>query len=123
MTPEQARELFSDAVEGELPPEQQRELDALLEGDPELRAELDEFRDMLELTRQAASEPPVVPDLLPGVQERLRRRSRGRFYGDRFSRRAGLGLLHPVALAVLMLAVLGAAWVALSVLDAVKLLP
>ena len=120
MTADEARELFSEALEAELSPDQQQAFDAALAADAELRAEYDAFREMLELTRQA---PKAVsrPDLLPGVQKRLRARSKGRFYGDRFAQRAGLGVMHPVLLALLMLLLLGLGWVALEALDTVTL--
>ena len=47
---------------------------------------LDEV-DMRDLLRAALAPPPgsVAPDLLHGVQRKLRRRSRGKFYGDGWS--------------------------------------
>jgi hypothetical protein len=59
----------------------------LAEGlDDEARAVLDEA-DMRDLLRSALAPPPgaVAPELLRGVQKRLRRRSRGKFYGDGWS--------------------------------------
>jgi hypothetical protein len=48
--------------------------------------ELDEV-DVRELLRSALRPPPgaVAPDLVRGVQRRLRTRSRGKFYGDGWS--------------------------------------
>jgi hypothetical protein len=56
------------------------------EPDDEAQAELDEV-DMRELLRAALAPPPgsVAPSILPGVQRKLRRRSRGKFYGDGWS--------------------------------------
>jgi hypothetical protein len=122
MSPEQARELFSEALEGELDAEQQAAFDAVLAADAELRADYEAFRGVLELTRQPPRELERR-DLLPGVQKRLRARSKGRFYGDRFAQRAGLGVLHPVLLAILMLLLLGLTWVALETLGSVQLMP
>ena len=50
------------------------------------RIYLDEV-DMRDLLRSALAPPPgaVAPDLLHGVQRKLRRRSRGKFYGDGWS--------------------------------------
>jgi len=47
---------------------------------------LDEV-DVRDLLRSALAPPPgaVAPDLLHGVQRKLRRRSRGKFYGDGWS--------------------------------------
>ncbi len=119
MTADEARELFSDALEGELEPAQHQAFEAALAADAELRAEYQAFQETMALTRGL----PVAPagDLLPGVQRRLRARSKGRFYGDRFAQRAGLGVLHPVLLALLMLTLLALAWVGLEALGAVTL--
>jgi hypothetical protein len=67
-----------DAAE---PPEE-----ALPELDAEMAAALDEA-DMRDLLRSALAPPPgsVAPSLLHGVQRKLRRRSRGKFYGDGWS--------------------------------------
>ena len=49
-------------------------------------AELDDV-DMRDLLRSALRPPPgaVAPDLVRGVQRRIRTRSRGKFYGDGWS--------------------------------------
>jgi hypothetical protein len=54
--------------------------------DEDALAVLDEA-DMRDLLRSALAPPPgaVAPDLLKGVQRKLRRRSRGKFYGDGWS--------------------------------------
>ncbi len=54
--------------------------------DPEMQAVLDEV-DVRDLLRSALAPPPgsVAPSLLGGVQRKLRRRSRGKFYGDGWS--------------------------------------
>jgi hypothetical protein len=54
--------------------------------DEEAQAMLDEV-DMKDLLRSALAPPPgsVAPELLGGVQRKLRRRSRGKFYGDGWS--------------------------------------
>lgn len=120
MTREEARELFSAAFDAELDAASERALRAALEADPELAHEYAEFRATLERMRAA---PPAsdAPDLLPGVQRRLRQRSRGRYYADRFSERLGLGAWQPVVLAIVMLALLGLAWLGLSVLQHIRL--
>jgi hypothetical protein len=62
--------------------------------DDEARAVLDEEGaetldevDVRELLRSALAPPPgaVAPELLRGVQRRIRKRSRGKFYGDGWS--------------------------------------
>lgn len=54
--------------------------------DEEAQAVLDEV-DMRDLFRSALAPPPgaVAPDLLGGVQRKIRRRSRGKFYNDGWS--------------------------------------
>jgi hypothetical protein len=51
-----------------------------------MQAVLDEV-DVRDLLRSALAPPPgsVAPSLLGGVQRKLRRRSRGKFYGDGWS--------------------------------------
>jgi hypothetical protein len=58
----------------------------LPELDEEMEGVLDEM-DMRDLLRSALAPPPgaVAPSILPGVQRKLRRRSRGKFYGDGWS--------------------------------------
>jgi hypothetical protein len=60
--------------------------EALPEIDEEMAAVLDEA-DMRDLLRSALAPPPgsVAPPILPGVQKKLRHRSRGKFYGDGWS--------------------------------------
>jgi hypothetical protein len=117
MTAQEARDLFSAAYDAELNAATQQAFDLALAGDPALAAEYSEFSALL---RAAAEEPQVpvrAPDLLPGVQRRLRVRSRGRYYGDRFAQRAGLGLRSPLLLAVVMLLLAALAWFALHLLQ------
>lgn len=54
--------------------------------DAEMQAVLDEV-DVRDMLRSALAPPPgsVAPSLLHGVQRKLRRRSRGKFYGDGWS--------------------------------------
>jgi anti-sigma factor RsiW len=117
MTAEQARELFSAAVEGELDEATLSELQTAFAADPELAREYAAFEQTLRLLRKTGSEPPTAPNLLPGVQQRLRVRSRGRFYADRFAERLGRGLAPPLLLALVMLALLGLTWLGLSLLQ------
>jgi len=58
----------------------------LPELDEEMAGVLDEL-DMRDLLRSALAPPAgsVAPSILPGVQRKLRRRSRGKFYGDGWS--------------------------------------
>ncbi|MEZ4252572.1 MAG: hypothetical protein R3B99_30550 [Polyangiales bacterium] len=138
MTGDEARERFSEAYDDELSAEERAAFDAALDADPALRAEYEDFRALLDGTHALAggddpdlhddvalrraflegtafegegSDEPV-PDLLPGVQKKIRERSRGRYYRDRFAERGKLAT--PVLLAVVMALVLGMAWFGLS---------
>ena len=119
MTSQEARELFSAAYDSELAPEAQRDFEIALANDAILASEYAEFRTLL----QAAAEDDVAitatPDLLPGVQHRLRARSRGRFYRDRFSERAGLGARSPLIIAGVMILIAALVWLALRVAETI----
>lgn len=92
MTADEARDLFSEAFEGDLDEAQQEAFDAALAADEELRLEYEEFVDTFALvSKMGEPESIEVPNLLPKIQDRIRRRSRGRYYRDQFSRRAGPG--------------------------------
>lgn len=95
MTPEQIESSFSAAYDGTLDDATQREFDAALANDPALAGRYDEFCRTLEqlrgLGRSAREADVPTPDLLGGVQQRLRDKSGGRFYGDRFAERSGWG--------------------------------
>lgn len=122
MTPQEARELFSDAQEEALAPEQRQAFFELLAQEEALAAEYRAFCATLAAVRSQAAGAPethagAAPNLLPGVQRRLRVRSRGRFYGDRFAERVGVGPIAPVLWALLVLALIAIAWFASSLLD------
>ena len=114
MTSNEARDLFPDALDGTLSAAQQQAFDAAVAADPELRTEWTELRDLMSETAAIAeADAAVAPsvDLLRGVQTKLRRRSRGRFYRDRFSRDVGRGAqMWPLVAASVMLLVLATAW-------------
>jgi anti-sigma factor RsiW len=116
VTRDEALDLFSAAYDGELSASQRPAFDAGLASDSELRAEFDEFRSLLDETRCLDPDVDVAaPDLLPAVQRKLRARSRGRYYRDRFSATGGKGAaLLPLLLAAVMLVVIGVAWFALT---------
>ena len=122
MTSEQARELFSAALESELDGAARAEFEAALLADPELARDYTSFRALLARTRPA-DEAPQAPDLLSGVQRRLRERSRGRFYADRFAERSGGGLVQPWTLALILLGVIVVLWLGLSLFEGAKLPP
>ncbi len=124
MTGDEARDLFSDAYEGALNAEKRAAFEALLDGDGELQAEYDEFSEFLDETHDLAGalRMPVtlqefeagvsdipVPNLLPGVQRKIRERSHGRFYRDRFAEQAK-ARWTALIIAVIMALILGVAW-------------
>lgn len=114
MTSEEARELFSEAFEDDLEEERKAAFFDALEADAELKAEYDDFIDTFALVGKIGEDVQPPPDLLRGVQERLRKRSRGRYYRDQFSRRAGPAWMLPTILVVAVLTVLAIAWFALQ---------
>lgn len=126
MTAEQARALFSCAYDGELDAEPQRAFDAALAADAALARDYAEFRSLLQRAGGTLGEAEPLtgpsPDLLAGVQSRLRARSRGRFYGDKFAERAGGGAASPLRVVVIMLALVAVAWLAYGYLQGIELL-
>jgi anti-sigma factor RsiW len=91
---DEIRDLFSAALEGELAEGDKSEFDAALRENAELAEEYDAFRTLFRGTAAIASTTDAETDeqepaLLKGVQERLHKRSKGRYYRDRFSRDAG----------------------------------
>lgn len=90
MNAEDAEALFSAAYDAELPAEERREFERALREDPELAARYQDFCATIQ-TLKLADEQVPTPDLLAGVQRRLRMKSGGRFYADRFAERAGAG--------------------------------
>ena len=116
MTPDEARALFDAAIDGELDAAKQKELDALLASDDALRAELEELRAIVREANAfgAAESDAPAPDLLAGVQAKLRKRSGGRFYRDRFAEGSGRSTVTPLVLAAVMLVLVGLAFLALE---------
>lgn len=114
MTSDEARDLLGEAIEGTLDPEKRDAFDAAIAADAELREELEAYRAVLGGVARIAArdEDEQAPDLLHGVQARLRKRSRGRYYRDRFAERAGPRSVLPVLAAILVALVLAFAWVA-----------
>ena len=90
MNAEDAEALFSAAYDAELAPDERREFEGVLRADPALAQRYREFCSTIQ-TLQLAEQNVPTPDLLAGVQRRLRLKSGGRFYRDRFAERAGGG--------------------------------
>lgn len=110
MTSDEARDLFSAAVEGELSDEERTAFDAALSADPALAAAYARFGELMSATRLVAARDTPVPNLLPKVQARIRKRSRGRFYRDRYSERGGTQTMLPMLAGGVMLLMLAALW-------------
>ena len=119
MTSDEARELFSAAHDGEIDAETKRAFELALAADAELEAEWKEFTELLREARAIAEEDEETdaPDLLGGVQARLRVRSRGRFYRDRFASDASGKTMLPILLGVVMLLVIAIAWLTIHVVQ------
>lgn len=115
MTSDEARDLFGEVIEGSLDPAKKAAFEAALDRDPELREELEAYRMVVSGAAGLGAEAdPPAPDLLPGVQSRLRQRSRGRFYRDRFSEQAGPRSALPVLVAILVALLLATGWLAVQ---------
>jgi len=112
----EARDLFSEAFEGELEEERKTAFDEALMDDEELDADYADFVETFQMMRGLAEPESVqAPNLLPRIQERIRRRSGGRYYRDRFAKRVGgPGWTMPVIGAAAILLVLGIAWFAVQ---------
>ena len=103
--PEQARALFARALDDELSAEERAALEEALSHHPELEAELTALRHVVQAAGKLSDATPSV-DLLASVQGKLRSRSGGRFYRDRFAQRRGRGALLPWMVAASILVVL-----------------
>jgi anti-sigma factor RsiW len=113
MTSAEARAVFDAAVDGELDDDAKGAFERALAGDPELRADFERHRSLF---GQRWDREQVDVDLLAGVQHKLRARSGGRFYRDRFAERSHLRGLNVMVLlsAVILIAV--ALWFAYQLL-------
>lgn len=122
MTDDEVRDRFSAYHDRELDPAEHESVRAALASRPALEAEYQSFCTMIAAlgamagpdpvsAASPASAPAPAPDLLRGVQRKLQRRSRGKFYGDAWSRVAGIVPLE--LMAALLLVALVALWFAL----------
>jgi len=113
LTPEDAEALFSAAYDRELDPSEQQAFEATLAEHPDLAERYNIFCQTLATLKQADPAKIVpTPDLLRGVQQRLRKRSGGRFYPDRFAERAGWGMRQLLLSLLLSAALLTLCWLA-----------
>ncbi len=88
---DEARARFDAAVDGELSSGERAAFEAALGASEALRTEFERHRAVVQATGELGRVSQV--DLLAGVQQKLRVRSAGRFYRDRFAERSGRGLL------------------------------
>jgi len=129
MTPEQIESSFSAAYDGTLDVDAQREFDAALLADPQLAQRYAEFCRLLAQVKQLgqhhedADVDVPTPDLLGGVQKRLRDKSAGRFYADRFSERTGWGVKRLLISTFLVALSLTLIWLLSTLLTSVHVTP
>jgi len=113
LSSDDARDLFSAVYDGEIEGDEQKAFDEAIGADEALKAEWLEFRDLLNEAHALDEElEGEEPDLLAGVQKKIRTRSRGRFYKDRFAQAPSGGLL-PILMAGVMLLLVAVAWLML----------
>jgi anti-sigma factor RsiW len=107
MTADEARALFDAALDDELDTEARAAFEGALATDSQLREDYERHRSLFAATGALGRVSQV--DLLAGVQHKLRARSGGKFYRDRFAERrgqsAGLGVMIAGA-SILVLGVL-----------------
>jgi anti-sigma factor RsiW len=116
MNAEDAEALFSAAYDAELPPDERREFEQALRESAELAARYQAFCETIQALKLADEQVPT-PDLLAGVQRRLRLKSGGRFYADRFAERAGAGRQQLFILLWASALVLVTLWVVFAYFD------
>lgn len=108
MTDDEARAQFSAAMDGDLTPTEQAAFDAYLAGHPKVAKEFDSLRSTLAGAATAHRQVPV-PDLIPGVQKKLRQRGRGGL-GDGTAHLRGRGFLTPLHLGLVLAGLLLVLW-------------
>lgn len=101
MKSQQARELFSARVDGELDDERQREFETHLQQDPQLQQDFERFAQVVHLLN-VLPRPPLDPDFTTKVARRLHRRQRDR-RRQRRERPASAHMTTIVTLAALLL--------------------
>jgi hypothetical protein len=123
VTPDQAEALFSVAYDKQLDADEQRAFDEALARDAALAENYAEFCRTLETLKFSDPAPVQTPDLLPGVQRKLRIKSGGRFYADRFSERSGWASRQLFGVLLMAALLLGLVWLVFGVFSSVQLTP
>ena len=116
LSDDEVRDLFSAYHDGELPADEAARVRARLDDSPALLKEYERFSQLLSGLASIGAPPadakPGVAatetglDLLAGVQNRLHKRSGGKFYRSRWSRWAGVRPLEAIAAVVLVILLL-----------------
>jgi anti-sigma factor RsiW len=96
-------ERFLDLVDGSLPPAEALALEQALREDDDLERSLRGYRDIVGRVRDLPDEP-APPELLELVQQRIRRKTRGRFYGTTI----GSSFPYQAAVSVILLGIMAA---------------
>ena len=103
MDADEARDRFGDAVEGTLG-EAKEAFEAALAADEALREEFALYCELFGTKEALREEPKDGPALLGGVQRKIRTRSQGRFFKDRFASEAvGSGPAFGIVLSMAVL--------------------
>jgi anti-sigma factor RsiW len=123
VTPDQAEALFSVAYDQQLDADEQRAFDEALARDAALAENYAEFCRTLATLKSSDAAPVPTPDLLPGVQRKLRNKSGGRFYADRFSERSGWASRQLFGVLLMAALLLGLVWLVFGVFSSVQLTP
>jgi anti-sigma factor RsiW len=111
MSADDARELFSEAYDSELDEDGRAAFDAALAADEDLAEEYAEFAEVIDGTHAMHTGGAAAPDLLKGIQRKIRDRSGGRFFRDRFAAKKQIGVAWiTLLLAAVMFLVAGAAY-------------
>ena len=119
MTADEARELFSEAYDGELDEEGRAAFEAALAADEDLAIEYAEFEEVIDGTHAMHTGGAAPPDLLKGIQRKIRERSGGRFFRDRFAAKKQIGVAWiTLLLAAVMFLIAGAAYFGLYYVQA-----
>lgn len=95
-------ERFLDLLEGDLSDSEADELREALRSDPELEEAFDGYRGIVGTLRELPDEE-APPEFLQLVQQRIRRKTRGRFYGPT---PGAAGFPYQAAVSVVLLAIM-----------------